>query len=60
MDKIQDSGYATAYGSQSLPEVYFTPPHLKYLNNKLKDLEPEGKLSNIISSPLEIDLKFGE
>lgn len=44
MDKLQDSGYATAYGSHTLPEVYFTPPHLKYLNNKLKDLEPEGEL----------------
>lgn len=44
MDKLQDSGYATAYGSQTLLEVYFTPPHLKYLNNKLKDLEPEDIL----------------
>lgn len=44
MDKLQDSGYATAYGSQALPEVYFTPPHLKHLNKKLKDLEPEDIL----------------
>ncbi|KAF8454759.1 hypothetical protein BGX38DRAFT_1089182 [Terfezia claveryi] len=44
MDKLQDSGYATAYGFQALPEVYFTPPHLKHLNKKLKDLEPEDIL----------------
>lgn len=44
MDKPQDSGYATAAGSQTLPEVYFSPPHLKYINSKLKDLEPEDIL----------------
>ncbi|KAF8477017.1 Phosphoadenosine phosphosulfate reductase family-domain-containing protein [Kalaharituber pfeilii] len=44
MDKAQDSGYSTASGSQTLPEVYFSPPHLKYINSKLKDLEPEDIL----------------
>lgn len=50
MDKLQDSGYATAYGSQTLPDIYFSPPHLKFINSKLKDLEPEGELM-VINSP---------
>ncbi|KAI5801402.1 hypothetical protein DFH27DRAFT_482140 [Peziza echinospora] len=38
---MQDSGYSTAIGSGHLPEIYFSPPHLKFINAQLKDLEPE-------------------
>jgi phosphoadenosine phosphosulfate reductase len=39
-----ESGYASATGSEdSLPEMLFTKPHLKYLNQQLRDLEPQGK-----------------
>ena len=44
IDKFLDSGYATTNNTQTLPAVYFSPPHLKYINSKLKELEPEGKL----------------
>jgi phosphoadenosine phosphosulfate reductase len=38
-----ESGYASGASSQeSLPEVYFTKPHLKYINSQLQKLEPEG------------------
>lgn len=39
-----ESGYASATGSEeSLPDMLFTKPHLKYLNQQLRDLEPQGK-----------------
>lgn len=38
-----DSGYASATSSEAvLPDVYFTCRHLKYLNQQLKQLNPEG------------------
>ncbi len=40
-----ESGYVSASASsseESLPDVYFTKPHLKYLNRQLQHLEPEG------------------
>jgi phosphoadenosine phosphosulfate reductase len=38
-----ESGYASASSSEeSLAEVVFTKPHLKYLNKQLQHLEPEG------------------
>ena len=38
-----ESGYASGASSQeSLPEVYFSKPHLKYLNAQLSQLEPQG------------------
>jgi phosphoadenosine phosphosulfate reductase len=38
-----ESGYASASSSEeSLTEVFFTKPHLKYLNKQLQNLEPEG------------------
>ncbi|KAF8468780.1 phosphoadenosine phosphosulfate reductase [Kalaharituber pfeilii] len=43
-DKAQDSGYSTASGSETPPEVYFSPLNLKHINSKLKDLEPEDIL----------------
>ncbi|KAI9716109.1 MAG: hypothetical protein M1812_005536 [Candelaria pacifica] len=37
-----ESGYVSASSSdESLPEVYFTKIHLKYLNRQLQHLEPE-------------------
>lgn len=43
IDEVLDSGYSTANTTHILPAVYFSPPHLKYINSKLKELEPEGK-----------------
>jgi phosphoadenosine phosphosulfate reductase len=40
----EESGYASAASSQeSLTEVYFTKPHLKYINAQLQKLEPQGE-----------------
>lgn len=39
----EESGYASAASSQeSLTEIYFTKPHLKYINAQLQKLEPQG------------------
>jgi phosphoadenosine phosphosulfate reductase len=40
-----ESGYVSASSSEDLPEVFFTKPHLKYLNKQLQNLEPEGMLA---------------
>ena len=47
-----ESGYASASSSrEAVPDVYFTPRHLKFLNRQLQQLEPEGRLlSHRISS----------
>jgi len=38
-----ESGYASAASSQeSLPDIYFTKPHLKFINAQLQKLEPQG------------------
>jgi phosphoadenosine phosphosulfate reductase len=38
-----ESGYASGASSQdSLPEVYFSKPHLKFINAQLQKLEPQG------------------
>jgi len=40
----EESGYASAASSQeSLPEVYFSKPHLKFINAQLQKLEPQGE-----------------
>ncbi|KAI9893782.1 MAG: hypothetical protein M1814_005999 [Vezdaea aestivalis] len=40
-----ESGYASASSSEnSLPEVYFTKPHLKFINQQLAKLEPQDVL----------------
>ncbi|EON66208.1 hypothetical protein W97_05601 [Coniosporium apollinis CBS 100218] len=37
-----ESGYASASSSESsIPDVYFSKPHLKFLNQQLQQLEPE-------------------
>ncbi|KAF2197680.1 phosphoadenosine phosphosulfate reductase [Delitschia confertaspora ATCC 74209] len=48
-----ESGYASGASSESgLSEVYFTRPHLKYLNSQLQNLEPQDILRwCIISLP---------
>jgi len=39
----EEYGYASAESSQeSLPEIYFTKPHLKFINAQLQKLEPQG------------------
>ncbi|KAL1586067.1 hypothetical protein WHR41_04842 [Cladosporium halotolerans] len=35
-----ESGYASGSSTASLPDVYFTRPHLKYINAQLSKLEP--------------------
>jgi phosphoadenosine phosphosulfate reductase len=41
----EESGYASATSSQdSLPDVYFSKPHLKFINAQLEKLEPQGGL----------------
>lgn len=40
-----ESGYASGSGSEdSFPDVYLTKPHLKFINQQLAQMEPEGKL----------------
>ena len=46
---IVDSGYVSGSGQDGTPEVYFTPPHLTFLNRQLQYLEPQGIL---VRSPL--------
>jgi hypothetical protein len=38
-----ESGYVSGSNSEeSLPDILFTKPHLKYLNEQLRNLEPQG------------------
>jgi phosphoadenosine phosphosulfate reductase len=40
----EESGYASATSSQdSLTEVYFSKPHLKFINVQLQKVEPQGE-----------------
>ncbi|RVX73217.1 Phosphoadenosine phosphosulfate reductase [Exophiala mesophila] len=49
--KATDSGYASGSNSEiGLPEVYFTKPHLKFLNRQLQFLEPQEILRWCITS----------
>jgi phosphoadenosine phosphosulfate reductase len=42
--RSEESGYASAASSQSdLTEVYFSKPHLKFINAQLQKLEPQGE-----------------
>ena len=37
-----ESGYVSGSGSEaSMPEIYFTKPHLRFLNRQLQNLEPQ-------------------
>lgn len=46
----QESGYASGSSSASLPEVYFTRPHLKFINATLAKLEPQKVLEWCITT----------
>lgn len=38
-----ESGYASGSSSQAdIPQIYFTKPHLNFLNRQLQNLEPQG------------------
>lgn len=40
----EESGYASAESSQDgLQEIFFTRPHLKFINAQLAKLEPQGE-----------------
>ena len=42
-DQDVESGYASGSSSEaSIPEVFFTKPHLTFLNRQLQNLEPQG------------------
>ncbi|KAI4724906.1 MGSUL7 PAPS reductase [Aureobasidium sp. EXF-10728] len=43
-DHDAESGYASGSSSASLPEVYFSRPHLKFINQQLQNLEPQDIL----------------
>ncbi|PVI06504.1 Phosphoadenosine phosphosulfate reductase thioredoxin [Periconia macrospinosa] len=46
-----ESGYASGSSShESLPDVYFSKPHLKFLNAQLQQLEPQDVLKWCIAS----------
>lgn len=39
-----ESGYASADSSHaSLPDIFFSKPHLKFINQQLANLEPDGE-----------------
>lgn len=46
-----ESGYASGSSSQdSLPDIYFSKPHLKFINSQLQKLEPQDILRWCITS----------
>lgn len=49
-DRDAESGYASGSSIASLPEVYFTRPHLKYINQQLNKLEPQDVLKWCLTS----------
>ncbi|QIW98832.1 hypothetical protein AMS68_004350 [Peltaster fructicola] len=49
-DREADSGYVSGSSVSSLPDVYFSKPHLKYINHQLAKLEPQDVLKWCITS----------
>lgn len=48
-----ESGYVSGSSSEaSIPEIYFTKPHLAFLNRQLQNLEPQGWLSLVAARRL--------
>lgn len=48
-----ESGYASESSSEvDLPEIFFSKPHLKFLNRQLQQLEPEGEHHPDLPSPV--------
>lgn len=44
LSQDRESGYDSPGSSTGgLPDIYFSRPHLKYLNEQLQKLEPEGE-----------------
>ena len=44
-----ESGYASGTSSEAdLPDIYFTKPHLAFLNRQLQNLEPQGTVVVIL------------
>ena len=44
-----ESGYASGTSSEAdLPNIYFTKPHLAFLNRQLQNLEPQGILTIVL------------
>ncbi|MCJ1474581.1 hypothetical protein MMC13_003240 [Lambiella insularis] len=51
IDRDEESGYASGSSSEaSIPDVFFTEPHLRYLNRQLQQLEPQDILRWCITS----------
>jgi len=43
MLRDDESGYASGESNhESLPEIFFSKPHLKFLNSQLQKLDPQG------------------
>ena len=46
-----ESGYASGSSSEaSILDVFFTKPHLRFLNRQLQNLEPQGMLLGLPST----------
>ena len=44
-----ESGYASGSSSEAnIPQVFFTKSHLSFLNRQLQDLEPRGRLYQVM------------
>lgn len=52
-----DPGYESGFSSQDRPpEIYFTTPHLSFLNRQLQNLEPQGKLIHLLLSNVPVPI----
>lgn len=49
-DQEADSGYASGSSTAALSDVFFSKPHLKYINQQLAKLEPQDVLKWCITS----------
>lgn len=49
-DRDVESGYASGSSTASLPDTYFTRPHLKFINQQLNRLEPDEVLKWCLTS----------
>lgn len=49
-DHEPESGYASGSSTASLPDVYFTRPHLKFINQQLAKLEPQDVIRWCLTS----------
>nr|POF14295.1 phosphoadenosine phosphosulfate reductase [Quercus suber] len=49
-DEAYESGYASGSSTATLPDVYFTRPHLKFINAQLAKLEPQDVIRWCLTS----------